>query len=98
QCVRLRRHQLQLAVRTRAGMKVFVESAAILAPGLAGWPAARAVLAGDRPYEPVPLEPPVAELLPAVERRRTGSTVKFALAVGHEALAGAGRPADSVAT
>jgi hypothetical protein len=79
-------------------MKVFVESAAVLAPGLAGWAAARAVLAGNEPYQPVPLAPPVAELLPAVERRRTGSTVKFALAVGHEALASAGRPADSVAT
>jgi hypothetical protein len=79
-------------------MKLFVESAAVLAPGLAGWAAARAVLAGEKPYEPAPLAPPVAELLPAVERRRTGATVKFALAVGHEALAGAGRPADSVAT
>jgi len=79
-------------------MKVFAESAAILAPGLVGWAAARAVLAGDKPYEPAPLTPPVADLLPAVERRRTGSTVKFALAVGHEALASSGRPVDSIAT
>jgi len=79
-------------------MKLFVEGAAVLAPGLVGWAAARAVLAGEKPYEPAPLAPPVADLLPAVERRRTGSTVKFALAVGHEALTSAGRPADSVAT
>jgi len=79
-------------------MKLFVEGAAVLAPGLVGWAAARAVLAGEKPYEPAPLAPPVADLLPAVERRRTGSTVKFALAVGHEALRSAGRPADSVAT
>jgi hypothetical protein len=79
-------------------MKLFVEGAAILAPGLTGWAAARAVLAGEKPYEPAPLAAPVADLLPAVERRRTGSTVKFALAVGHEALTSAGRPADSVAT
>jgi hypothetical protein len=79
-------------------MKLFVEGAAVLAPGLTGWAAARAVLAGEKSYEPTPLAPPVAALLPAVERRRTGSTVKFALAVGHEALTSAGRPADSVAT
>lgn len=79
-------------------MKLFVESAAILAPGLTGWAASRAVLAGERTYEPAPLAPPVADLLPAVERRRTGSTVKLALAVGHEALTSAGRPVDSVAT
>ena len=79
-------------------MKLFVESAAILAPGLTGWAASRAVLAGEKTYEPAPLAPPVADLLPAVERRRTGSTVKLALAVGHEALTSAGRPVDSVAT
>jgi len=79
-------------------MKLFVEGIAILAPGLPGWAASRAVLAGEKNYEPAPLAPPVADLLPAVERRRTGSMVKLALAVGHEALTCAGRPVDSVAT
>jgi hypothetical protein len=79
-------------------MKLFVESAAILAPGLAGWHASRAILAGEQDYQPAPFKLPVAELLPAVERRRTGSTVKLALAVGHEALALASRPFDAVAT
>jgi hypothetical protein len=79
-------------------MKMFVESAAVLAPGLAGWAVSRCVLAGEKTYQPVAFTPPVAELLPAVERRRTGSTVKLALAAGHEALSSAGRPVDSVAT
>lgn len=79
-------------------MNLFVESAAILAPGLRGWAASRAVLAGEKTYEPAPLAPPVADLLPAVERRRTGAPVKLALAVAHEALTSAGRPVDSVAT
>lgn len=79
-------------------MKLFVESIAILGPGLSGWPAGCAVLAGEKIYEPAPLAPFVADLLPAVERRRTGSIVKLALAVGHAALASAGRPVDSVAT
>jgi Beta-ketoacyl synthase, N-terminal domain len=79
-------------------VKLFVEGIAILAPGLPGWAAARAVLAGEKTYEPVPLAPPVADLLPAVERRRTGTMVKLALAVGHDALTSAARPVDSVAT
>ena len=79
-------------------MKLLVESAAILAPGLTGWADGRAVLAGEKNYEASPLAPPVADLLPAVERRRTGSMVKLALAVGHQALSSAGRPVDSVAT
>lgn len=79
-------------------MKLLVESVAILAPGLTGWADGRAVLAGEKTYEASPLAPPVADLLPAVERRRTGSMVKLALAVGHQALTSAGRPVDSVAT
>ncbi|HEX7952962.1 MAG TPA: beta-ketoacyl synthase chain length factor [Burkholderiales bacterium] len=79
-------------------MKLFVESIAILAPGLNGWAAAQPVLAGASPYEPVPLAPPTVDLLPAVERRRTGAMVKMALAVGHAALSAAGRPLESVAT
>jgi hypothetical protein len=79
-------------------VKVLVESVAILAPGLTGWAASRLVLAGEKTYQPAPLTPPVADLLPAVERRRTGSMVKMALAVGHAALTCADRPVDSVAT
>ncbi|MFL6579969.1 MAG: beta-ketoacyl synthase chain length factor [Burkholderiales bacterium] len=79
-------------------MKLFVESAAVLAPGLMGWSDSRAVLAGDQEYQPAPFVSPAAELLPAVERRRTGSTVKLALAAGQQALSNAGRSADSVAT
>jgi len=79
-------------------VKLLVESAAILAPGLPGWADGRAVLAGEKPYEASPLAPPIADLLPAVERRRTGSMVKLALAVGHQALTSGGRPVDSVAT
>ncbi len=79
-------------------MKLLVESVAILAPGLDDWAICRPILAGEKTYHPVPLAPPVADLLPAVERRRTGSMVKLALAVGHQALTSAGRPVDSMAT
>lgn len=79
-------------------MIVFVESVAILAPGLEGWAVARPILAGEKTHEATPLAAPVADLLPPVERRRTGAPVKFALAVGQEALANAGRPVDAVPT
>jgi len=79
-------------------VRLFVESAAVLAPGLAGWAASREVLAGEKTYAAAPLVPLVADLLPPVERRRTGSTVKMALSVGNEALTHAGRSVESVAT
>ncbi len=65
---------------------VFVESAGVLAPGLAGWAASREVLAGERPYVAEPIPATIATLLPANERRRTTATVKLALQVAQEAL------------
>ncbi len=67
-------------------MQVFVEGIGLIAPGLEGWTAARAVLAGNRPYQCNPLRPPQVELLPPAERRRAGLTIKLAIAAGIEAL------------
>jgi hypothetical protein len=76
-------------------MRIFVEGVGVLGPGLEGWPATRAVLAGAARYEPMPVRLPPVVLLPAAERRRAGATVKLAIAAGVEALAQAGRqPAD----
>jgi hypothetical protein len=79
-------------------MRVFVEGVGLVGPGLAGWEASRAVLAGSAPYRPGPTAIAPSELLPAVERRRAGMPVKLALAAGGEALAAAGRDAAEVAT
>jgi hypothetical protein len=79
-------------------MRVFVESAGILAPGLAGWAASRAALAGTAPYRAAELSLPSLEVLPAVERRRTGLPVKLAIAVGQDALAGGTRSGAELAT
>lgn len=79
-------------------MRLFVEGAGILAPGLAGWPASRPMLTEETPYLPAVFSLPAVELLPAVERRRTGLLVKLALAVGQEVLANAGRSANNLAT
>ena len=59
----------------------FVESITLLGPGLADWPAARRVLAGEAPYTPAPAVVPAPALLPANERRRSGQAVRIALAV-----------------
>jgi hypothetical protein len=76
-------------------MRVFVEGIGLVGPGLAGWSAARTVLAGDAPYEPTPVRLPPVDLLPPAERRRAGLTIRLAIAAGIEALAGADRdPAD----
>jgi hypothetical protein len=56
-------------------------------PGLPDWSAAAPILAGERPYQPAPTVLPVIEALPPAERRRTGSTVRLALAVAQQALA-----------
>lgn len=79
-------------------MKFFVESAAVLGPGLPGWEAARPVLAGTGPYVAAEFALPRFEALPATERRRVGLPVKLALSVGLQALEQAGRKGEAVAT
>lgn len=79
-------------------MRVFVEGVGLCGPGLAGWEASRALLAGNAPYQSGPTAVTASELLPAAERRRAGMPVKLALAVGLEALAAAARDAATTAT
>jgi len=79
-------------------LKFFVEAAAVLGPGLAGWEAARPILAGSAPYVPADLVLPRFEVLPAAERRRVGLVVKLSISVGLQALVQAGRPGDAMPT
>ncbi|MBC7800564.1 MAG: 3-oxoacyl-ACP synthase, partial [Gemmatimonadaceae bacterium] len=44
-------------------------------PGLEGWDASRAILAGAAPYEDRPSPPPAPSILASTERRRTGPVV-----------------------
>ncbi len=71
-------------------MRVAVLSASVWGPGLAGWDAARPVLAGAVSYDPVFAPPPPPGLLPANERRRTGPVIRLALAVAQDATARCG--------
>ena len=61
-------------------------------PGLEGWAASRAVLAGEAPYLPAPAPAPPPTILPPTERRRAGPVVRLALTVAQEAAAASGIP------
>lgn len=70
-----------------------VEGVGLVGPGLPGWDASRAILAGRQPYVSEATKIPAPEALPAVERRRAGKSVKLALAAGIAAAMDAGREA-----
>ena len=70
----------------------------LLGPGLNGWAAAQPSLAGLAPFEAAPVTPPVPSLLPATERRRTGPSVRLALAVAAEAAQASGLPPEEIDT
>jgi hypothetical protein len=73
-----------------------IEGIGVLGPGLDSWLATAAVLAGTREYEPARTILPAPGGLPGAERRRAGRVIKLALAVGAEAIAQSGRPAQSL--
>jgi hypothetical protein len=66
-------------------LTAYVNGVGVLGPGLADWIGAAAVLTGAAPYHPAATILPVPNLLPAIERRRTGRVVKLAIAVALEA-------------
>lgn len=77
-------------------MRLHVEAVGLCGPGLDGWTASRAILAGIAAYEPKATRVPPSDLLPPNERRRAVRTVRLVLAVGAEALAAT--PRDAAAT
>lgn len=79
-------------------MKFYIESVGVVGPGLACWSEASAVLGGMRTYQGDELTLPKLEMLPPVERRRTGLAVKLAIAAGQDALAQSAHPAADLAT
>lgn len=70
--------------------RVWVEAIELLGPGLPDWEAACAVLAGNQPYAPAPVELPVPLRLSPAERRRAIPSVRLALAVAEGAVAKSG--------
>lgn len=79
-------------------MRVYAEGVGLVGPGLCGWLASRAALAGSGAYRHAPTTAAASEMLPPAERRRVGAPVRLALAAGHEAIAATGRDAALMAT
>jgi hypothetical protein len=70
-------------------LTAYIRSVGLLGPGLTDWQSGAPVIAGAMPYQPCPTVLPTPQALPAAERRRTGATVKLAIAVAQQAVTGA---------
>lgn len=75
--------------RQAPALTAYVRGVGLLGPGLADWQTGAPVIAGDAPYQPSPTVLCAPQSLPPAERRRTGATVKLALGVAQQAVAGA---------
>jgi hypothetical protein len=71
-------------------LTAYIQGIGLIGPGLADWQSGAHAIAGEEPYSPSPTAVPPPDGLPAAERRRTGATVKLALAVAQQAVAAAG--------
>lgn len=65
----------------------WIAGVAVIGPGLPGWEASEATLAGRAPWTPAEPNVPLPALLPPTERRRTSPAVRLALAAAAEATA-----------
>lgn len=81
-----------------SGLRCCLAGPALLGPGLPGWEASRAMLAGTAPWREAPTEVPPPALLAPNERRRASLVVRLALAAAGAAAEAAGLPPDSLDT
>ncbi|MFL6664440.1 MAG: beta-ketoacyl synthase chain length factor, partial [Rhizobacter sp.] len=81
-----------------SGLRVSLLGVGLLGPGLPSWSAARAMLCQREPYSPVPATLPPPARLPPAERRRAGPSIRLAMAVADEAIAGTGADLQRLAT
>jgi hypothetical protein len=79
-----------------ASLSAYIEGIGLLGPGFANWPDSHAILAGAQPYQPLKTVLPAPTLLPAAERRRSGTLIKLTLATGLEAIKHAGLEASDL--
>jgi len=75
-----------------------IDGVGLLGPGLVSWNAAGDVLAGRSAHAPSPTILPVAQRLPAAERRRAGTVIRLALGVTEQAVALCGWDVAKLAT
>ncbi len=79
-------------------MRVYLDGVGLWAPGMAGWPAGREVLAFREPYRKALFSRPTPTVLPQTERRRSGNTVLLAIQSAQEAMESAGAHPRDIAT
>lgn len=70
-------------------LSAYVRGVGLLGPGLTDWQSGAPVIAGAMAYQPCPTVLPTPQALPPAERRRTGATVRLAIAVAQQAVASA---------
>ena len=75
-----------------------VRGMGLLGPGLDDWASGAPLLAGRLPYVSRATVLPMPTALPAAERRRTGTVVRLALALGFEAVSRSGMNAAELPT
>jgi hypothetical protein len=78
--------------------EVYIDGLGVIGPGMPDWPIARAVLRGERQYEPGLIPQPEAVMLPANERRRAAKSVLWALAAAQQAVSASSYQASDVAS
>jgi hypothetical protein len=76
----------------------YIEGIGLLGPGMASWSDVKAMLTTGADYESARTVVPAPASLPPAERRRTGASVKVALAVGQSAVEMSGRDVTTLAT
>ena len=79
-------------------LQCYVQSIAVLGPGLPDWKVAQSVLCGQQDYQKNEFQIPAITWLPAAERRRVGNLVRLALSVGQTAVTAANIDASELIT
>jgi len=82
----------------RTALAARIAGIGLIGPGFADWPGACEVLAGRAAWQAAKTVLAAPALLPPAERRRTGASIKVALAIGLEAIRTAGWEARELAT
>lgn len=74
----------------------WIDSVALIGPGMADWSAAREVLSGGQPWRQSATVAFLPPILPPAERRRASLAVRIALAAGHSAVGASSFPAQQL--
>ncbi len=67
-------------------LEAWIDSVALIGPGLPDWRSARAVLRREQAWRPAATVATLPAVLPPAERRRTSLAVRIALAAGYQAM------------